>query len=236
MSCRDIADPKIILEMCAQICGTGMTLNSSKECDDGNSDDGDGCSSDCRVEVDFICSQGIPGYKSFCMNPKLLGPVPKLQQVNNSGTAAVVEIVFTSPIEYVALKPGENALLYYNGVEYIDGSKIKIEWINLLITITTEEATSVIDSLEVRFLDVCAVKDLNNRCLVKSEASLDISSSNPLTLYGGLSKSLEKFGDTIYGNADFTLYSLICTVISFNFHPRIFSYFLVIFLEGTLGI
>lgn len=41
-------------------CGDGVILDES--CDDGNTDNGDGCTSDCRVEVDFVCT----GEPSVC--------------------------------------------------------------------------------------------------------------------------------------------------------------------------
>jgi len=33
--------------VCREICGDGITVTDEYECDDGNNDDGDGCSSSC---------------------------------------------------------------------------------------------------------------------------------------------------------------------------------------------
>lgn len=41
---------------CTTKCGDGLVLGN-EECDDGNAVSGDGCSSDCRVEDGFSCSQ-----------------------------------------------------------------------------------------------------------------------------------------------------------------------------------
>ena len=38
---------------CVDICGDSIIIDS--ECDDGNTDSGDGCSSDCKVESGYIC-------------------------------------------------------------------------------------------------------------------------------------------------------------------------------------
>lgn len=39
--------------VCREKCGDGITVGDTYECDDGNNDDGDGCSSDCKVEPGF---------------------------------------------------------------------------------------------------------------------------------------------------------------------------------------
>ena len=36
------------------------------ECDDGNSDDGDGCSLDCKIEPGYTCVGGSPDSADFC--------------------------------------------------------------------------------------------------------------------------------------------------------------------------
>ena len=41
---------------CTTKCGDGLVL-SGEECDDGNASDGDGCSSTCKVEAGFTCTQ-----------------------------------------------------------------------------------------------------------------------------------------------------------------------------------
>jgi cysteine-rich repeat protein len=47
---------------CAPTCGNGM-VNELEGCDDGNPDDGDGCSSSCEIEPGFTCL----GQPSFCI-------------------------------------------------------------------------------------------------------------------------------------------------------------------------
>ena len=37
------------------MCGDGRFLNITSECDDGNLEDGDGCSSHCTVEYGYVC-------------------------------------------------------------------------------------------------------------------------------------------------------------------------------------
>ena len=45
--------------VCKEICGDGKNMMSYlNDCDDGNTDSGDGCSNKCIVETGFSCSQG----------------------------------------------------------------------------------------------------------------------------------------------------------------------------------
>ena len=54
--------------LCRDICGDGFLMNSSNwACDDGNIKSGDGCSSDCLVEVGYKCSQGSSIKASTCV-------------------------------------------------------------------------------------------------------------------------------------------------------------------------
>ena len=50
---------------CLEICGDSL-LVGAEECDDGNSADGDGCSSACAVETSFFC-QGTPSACYPCL-------------------------------------------------------------------------------------------------------------------------------------------------------------------------
>ena len=46
-------------DVCSDICGDGINVSgSSTYCDDGNLDDGDGCSSTCSIEDGYECIEG----------------------------------------------------------------------------------------------------------------------------------------------------------------------------------
>jgi len=51
------------LSVAADLCGNGF-VREAEECDDGNSADGDGCSSSCEVEDGYTCD----GEPSNCTN------------------------------------------------------------------------------------------------------------------------------------------------------------------------
>ena len=49
---------------CDEICGDGLKFVS--DCDDGNNQDGDGCSSTCEIEQGWTCNGGSPRQKDLC--------------------------------------------------------------------------------------------------------------------------------------------------------------------------
>lgn len=51
-------------QTCKEICGDGQLFNL--DCDDGNSIDGDGCSSSCKTESGYICIAGTNHTASVC--------------------------------------------------------------------------------------------------------------------------------------------------------------------------
>jgi cysteine-rich repeat protein len=50
---------------CIEVCGDGKNFGNEM-CDDGNLDDGDGCSSTCEVEPDYQCGGGYPYKRDTC--------------------------------------------------------------------------------------------------------------------------------------------------------------------------
>lgn len=51
--------------MCITICGDGIQT-FDEECDDGNSQDGDGCSGECQIEDGWKCITGSAITGDFC--------------------------------------------------------------------------------------------------------------------------------------------------------------------------
>lgn len=50
---------------CAEICGDGFNFGGV-DCDDGNSTNNDGCSSQCTVEKGYLCTGGSPSSPDTC--------------------------------------------------------------------------------------------------------------------------------------------------------------------------
>lgn len=51
---------------CLEYCGDGIRVSATVECDDGNFDDGDGCSSTCTIESGWSCSGGDSSNPDVC--------------------------------------------------------------------------------------------------------------------------------------------------------------------------
>jgi len=49
-----------LYQLALEICGDGINLGFV-ECDDGNTNDGDGCSSTCKIESGYKCSNQKEG-------------------------------------------------------------------------------------------------------------------------------------------------------------------------------
>lgn len=61
--CKCISGFFLSQNACADICGDGKIFTN--ECDDGNTNDGDGCSSACKVESKYTCTNNGNG-PSIC--------------------------------------------------------------------------------------------------------------------------------------------------------------------------
>ncbi|KRW99700.1 Insulin-like growth factor binding protein, N-terminal [Pseudocohnilembus persalinus] len=60
-------------QSCEEICGDGIRITDTIECDDGNNEDGDGCSSNCKVEYLWECSGGDGSNPDVCIDKTEIG-------------------------------------------------------------------------------------------------------------------------------------------------------------------
>lgn len=51
---------------CEEECGDGRRPGATHECDDGNTENGDGCDSFCRIEPNYSCEGGAASSEDFC--------------------------------------------------------------------------------------------------------------------------------------------------------------------------
>lgn len=61
--------------LCAGVCGDGAR-NAREQCDDGNTADGDGCSSTCTIEANTQCSESLVGRSTCAFLPSPSSPPP----------------------------------------------------------------------------------------------------------------------------------------------------------------
>jgi cysteine-rich repeat protein len=60
---------------CVEICGDGIRITQEHQCDDGNNRDGDGCSSICQNEPDWVCDGSSEISSDVCHSTLLLYPI-----------------------------------------------------------------------------------------------------------------------------------------------------------------
>ncbi|CDW83584.1 UNKNOWN [Stylonychia lemnae] len=75
-------------QRCTEICGDGLRFNQN-QCDDGNLNDGDGCSSQCRVESNYKCIGGSTTSKDICQDT--LGPTVSILSVGSESRFIILE-------------------------------------------------------------------------------------------------------------------------------------------------
>ena len=82
---------------CVELCGDGIRF--AHACDDGNTEDGDGCSSECAVESGFSCSGGSSSSPDLCYFVRPLRIASLLIQPDSY----VLRVELTEPVEDAGL-------------------------------------------------------------------------------------------------------------------------------------
>lgn len=84
---------------CVDFCGDGkkfsellVQLYDYNECDDGNSESGDGCSSSCQVEPNFACTGGSQSTADSCRS--IVAPTASLQWIEDN----IFKVKFSEPV------------------------------------------------------------------------------------------------------------------------------------------
>jgi cysteine-rich repeat protein len=103
-SCRDGSGKN---QACTSACGDG-NLDPNEKCDDGNQEDGDGCSSKCEIEAGFTCTIKTQEDSTTCQ----------------SGTGQCLELPVTyRDFQPENVSPGGHPDFYFLGTKYDASSK-----------------------------------------------------------------------------------------------------------------
>ena len=159
-----------------EICGDGLNLMTF-ECDDGNLLDGDGCSSDCKVESGYkcyiqedkpdICRDIVPPYATLevyrgniltiSFNEKVISLVPS-KVIDYIGYEIINYLEIT--IEGITI---DTEVLSWNLVETFDPFK---EFIRLTIEPSIESTIlGNNEKFKVKFLNKSIIQDIGNNQL-----------------------------------------------------------------------
>ena len=83
---------------CVEICGDGLNLGEF-QCDDGNINNGDGCSSECTVEEGYVCQGGNTISPDSCKD--IISPI---LQATGMGIENTFYFAFSEPVEIKSTK------------------------------------------------------------------------------------------------------------------------------------
>jgi cysteine-rich repeat protein len=104
--------------LCLEVCGDAKRFTSA--CDDGNNVNGDGCSSDCKVEVGFSCAGGSPNSKDSCSKT-----LPQALKFTSTGQSHLWgKIVLNVQANYLPLALVQSASDCANGCNNVLSVKI----------------------------------------------------------------------------------------------------------------
>ena len=89
--------------LCIETCGDGQRY--TLDCDDGNNINGDGCSSDCKIEVGYSCAGGSPNSMDKCSHT-----LPQALIFTSTGQSHLYgKIILNVKVNYLPLKLIESA-------------------------------------------------------------------------------------------------------------------------------
>jgi cysteine-rich repeat protein len=72
---------------CEEICGDGLIFVS--ECDDNNTKDNDGCSSSCKLEKDFLCTNEQLGMTKCKLNKNVVLKLDYVDKITDQNKALI---------------------------------------------------------------------------------------------------------------------------------------------------
>ncbi|CAE7226295.1 unnamed protein product, partial [Symbiodinium pilosum] len=78
--------PSVLLTPCVAVCGDGLRVGN-EECDDNNTESGDGCSPTCEVEIGWFCKRAGSGLGfEVCLQTCLNGIIDPGEDCDDANT------------------------------------------------------------------------------------------------------------------------------------------------------
>ena len=81
---------------CQELCGDGQLLSPHHQCDDGNTESGDGCSSACQIESGFLCERASSSSPDECNQIRYLG----ISSLSIDSESLLVTISFSEAVQF----------------------------------------------------------------------------------------------------------------------------------------
>jgi len=158
------------------VCGNGIR-EAGEECDDGNTNNFDGCSQNCTVELNYLCIKDPEGTEDICFQNNPL--TAELNYIPHTSPPQL-EFLFSRPIIYSDLYTFSKTMYIqigqsFNGSVFTWTLEENDSYIHanqsFLITITFAESF-LRQTLTLTFLDPYSFKDLFGKTLSSSSCIL----------------------------------------------------------------
>ncbi|EAS05289.2 myxococcus cysteine-rich repeat protein (macronuclear) [Tetrahymena thermophila SB210] len=121
--------------LCQEQCGDGKRITNQKECDDGNTISGDGCSSSCKIEDGWKCSGGSATSPDICQN---IAPIIMTLSSQNVDNGPIITITFNKNIR-IATSWEDSTQMQINGAsDYKLNYPTDLQGTSFNVTITSE--------------------------------------------------------------------------------------------------
>ncbi|KAL4428862.1 hypothetical protein ABPG74_001349 [Tetrahymena malaccensis] len=158
--------------LCQEQCGDGKRITNQKECDDGNTINGDGCSSSCKVEDGWKCSGGSATSPDVCQN---IAPIIMVLTSQNVDKGPIVTITFNKHIR-IATSWEDATQMKINGAsDYKLSYPTDLQGIAFNVTITSE--TNLLNSqFQITILkSQCIVDDISQTKIYTKTQTLKLA-------------------------------------------------------------
>lgn len=219
--CLNCSNIEGINHDCSDICGNTFLYNFTNniECDDGNRNSGDGCSSNCRIETNFFCSR-----KNYSSPDKCFNISPLSLKMLMTKSACLIFLIFDREIGNFTSNNQNLKLTQLMAVEFEDYMKNQYSYELDLIDLKTIRIT--FDFLisfnpipfKIRILSPNHFYDSNNVTLIgyKNDSNQEVVLTGKLPIYLKTSIEYKKKVDMVYQNTKIICYvTLLLSSIPF---------------------
>ncbi|CAG9327430.1 unnamed protein product [Blepharisma stoltei] len=140
---------------CAEICGDGKNMGQA-ECDDGNRNNGDGCSSNCLIEFGWNCFGGNATFPDSCKDET--PPSPILTYLSQNDRGYLLTLSFSEAVTFGA-EISEIIEIEIAGIINFDWS-ISLDDSIYIIALEIYENVDSKMNVTVNFIDPSAIVDM----------------------------------------------------------------------------
>ncbi|KAL4428863.1 hypothetical protein ABPG74_001350 [Tetrahymena malaccensis] len=169
-------------QQCSEKCGIGQIISSSKQCDDGNQLNGDGCSSSCLIEQNYICKKlNNQQYDTCYLSTPITFNIQEGEDFDSTNPKYL--IVFNRAIQDITSQLNQifkvqvqdiqsNQYSYQWGKVSPSTYSVTFQWqtsiVNKILSVSIEQPSLIKDSNSISILDTLHTISIQNFYFVSS--------------------------------------------------------------------